>query len=169
MGDFCLIAEVDLSRGCETHNHEEKAMKRIVIPLLALTLFGMSVVTAAEAAKKAPKVLEYAFIVTDTENGRSNVVGTIRLQSVAKNKTLVRVQAVGLSANGSYMLTWSPSDNCAVDAVNDAARTFLHFTVRGSGRIDVSERVNVAIGQIGSIGLHADTPGGVLVACAKTR
>jgi len=138
-------------------------MKKLIVPMLALSLFGLTAFHApAQAA--SPKSVTYTFTVMDTEGGRSNAAGDVVLQPLPNGKTLVRIQAKGLQANSQYFLTWSTSTGCALETDN-TAKTFNHFTAKSNGNLNFTARLETDLSAIGSIGIRTET-GQVLVACA---
>ena len=136
-------------------------MKKLILPLLALSLFGLNAVTAHAAS---PKSVTYTFTVMDTEGGRSNASGSVVLQPLPNGKTLMRIEAKGLQANSQYFLTWSTSTGCALETDN-SAKTFNHFTAKSNGSIHYTTRLETDLSAIGSVGIRTET-GQVLVACA---
>ena len=137
-------------------NTKEGLMKGLIVTLLALTWIGAATTTA-----KAAKPSEFTFTVVSNEGGRSNAVGSVRLQSVGNGKTQVHVAVKGLQAGGTYTLTWSGSTDCTT-----GAQSIDQFTVKGNGVLNVTKLVGADSASIGSIGL---TSSGTLVACAATH
>lgn len=135
-------------------------MKKVILSLLVLSLFGLNAVTANAAS---PKATTYTFTVTDTEGGRSNATGTVVLQPLPNGKTLVRIQAKGLQESGQYFLTWSTATGCQLETDN-TAKSFEHFTAR-NGNVHITTRLETDMTSIGSIGIRTES-GQVLVACA---
>lgn len=136
-------------------------MKKLILPLLVLSLFGLNTMTAQAAS---PKSTTYTFTVTDTEGGRSNATGTVVLQPLPNGKTLLRIQAKGLQASSQYFLTWSTSTGCTLETDN-TAKTFNHFTAKSNGSLNFVTRLDTDMTAIGSVGIRTET-GQVLVACA---
>jgi hypothetical protein len=136
-------------------------MKKVILSMLLLSLFGWNTVTARAAS---PTSVTYTFTVMDTEGGRSNTNGTVVLQPLPNGKTIVRIQAKGLHAGSQYFLTWSTATSCALETDN-SAKTFEHFTARSNGSLNHTERVDADLTAIGSVGIRTET-GQVLVACA---
>jgi len=135
-------------------------MKKFILPFLVLALFGMNAVTAHAATK----AVTLTFTTMDNEGGKSTAAGTVQLQPLPNGKTLLKFKVNGLQAGGQYFLTWSGSTACALETDN-AAKSFNHFTAKTNGSLNHTERVEVDITAIGSIGIRTET-GQVLVACA---
>ena len=137
-------------------------MKKFILPLLVLSLFGLNTVAAHAAS---PKSVTYNFTVMDTEGGRSNTSGTVVLQPLPNGKTLVRIEAKGLQSGGQYFMTWSTSTGCALETDN-ASKTFNHFTAKSNGSLHFTTRLDTDLSAIGSLGIRTES-GQVLVACAS--
>ena len=132
-------------------------MKGLIVAVLAIALVGVAPLTASAA-----KPQTYTFTLMSNEDGRSNVTGTVRLQT-AGGKTLIHVSAKGLRADATYVLTYSTSNDCATGAV-----TLTDYTTKGNGNLIVTTNTTADLSSIGSIGIRADTETGTLVACATT-
>ena len=135
-------------------------MKTILVAVLALVLVGVMTPSANAAKEKQT----YTFTVINTEGGKSNVSGTVRVQAVGKDKTQFHFSLTGLQASTNYKLTWSTSTDCSGDASN----VITSFTTRGNGSITVTKNVTVDMTTVSSIGLRSDTPEQTLVGCAST-
>lgn len=138
-------------------------MKKLLLPLLVLSLFAL---TSTPAQTAPPNSVTYTFTTMDTEGGRSNATGTVVLQPLPNGKTLVRIQARGLQSGGEYFLTWSTGTSCALETDN-AAKTFEHFKAHPNGNLNVTARLETDLTSIGSLGIRTET-GQVLVACAAS-
>jgi hypothetical protein len=136
-------------------------MKKLILPMLALSLFGLNAMTAHAAP---PNSVTYTFSLMDTEGGRSNASGTVVLQPLPNGKTILHIQAKGLTPGSQYFLTWSTATGCALETDN-AAKTFDHFTAKSNGSLNHTERIDADVTAIGSVGIRTET-GQVLVACA---
>jgi hypothetical protein len=132
-------------------------MKGLIVAILAIALVGVAPLTASAA-----KPQTYTFTLMSNEDGRSNVTGTVRLQT-AGGKTMIHVSAKGLRADATYVLTYSTSGDCATGAV-----TLTNYTTKGNGNLIVTTNTTADLSSIGSIGIRADTDTGTLVACATT-
>lgn len=139
-------------------------MKKLILPLLVLSLFGLNAVPTQAAS---PNAVTYTFSVMDTEGGKSNTSGTVVLQPLPNGKTLVRIHAKGLQAGGQYFITWSTGTGCTLETDN-AAKTFEHFTARSNGNLNFTTRLETDLSAIGSIGIRTES-GQVLVACAAAQ
>lgn len=138
-------------------------MKKLILSMLVLSLFGLNALSAPAHAAN-PKAVTYTFTVMDTEGGRSNAAGDVVLQPLPNGKTLVRIQVKGLQANSQYFLTWSTSTGCALET-DTSAKTFNHFTAKSNGNLNFTTRLETDLSAIGSIGIRTET-GQTLVACA---
>lgn len=136
-------------------------MKKLILPLLVLSLFGLNAVTAHAAS---PKSVTYTFTVMDTEGGKSNASGTVVLQPLPNGKTILHLQAKGLQPESQYFLTWSTATGCALETDN-TAKTFNHFSAKSNGNLNYTTRLDTDLSAIGSVGIRTET-GQVLVACA---
>lgn len=136
-------------------------MKKLILPMLVLSLFGLNAVAAHAAS---PKSVTYTFSVMDTEGGKSSASGTVVLQPLPNGKTIMHIQAKGLQAGSQYFLTWSTSTGCALETDN-SAKTFNHFTAKTNGSLNFTTRLETDLTAIGSVGIRTET-GQVLVACA---
>jgi len=139
-------------------------MKKLIIPVLVLSLFGLAGLTAVPANAAKPETATFTFTVMDTEGGRSNASGEATLRALPNGKTMVRIQVKGLQSGGQYFLTWSTATGCQLETDN-AAKTFEHFTAKTNGNLNVNTRLETDLSSIGSIGIRTET-GQVLVACA---
>ena len=140
---------------------KEKAMKKLLLPLLVLSLFGLNAV-AAHAAK--PETVTYNFTVVDNEGGRSNPTGDAVLRALPNGKTQVKIQVKGLQPGGQYFVTWSTATGCQLESDNPT-KTLEHFTANTNGNLNLNRMVESDLSSIGSIGIRVET-GNVLVACA---
>jgi len=131
-------------------------MRGLIVTLLALTLIGAATTTA-----KAAKPSEFTFTVVSNEGGKSNAVGTVRMQSVGNGKTQLHLAVKGLQPGGTYTLTWSGSTDCTT-----GEQTIDQFTVKGNGILNATKLIGTDSASIASIGLTAS---GTLVACAATH
>jgi hypothetical protein len=136
-------------------------MKKLILPLLVLSLFGLNAVTAHAAS---PKSTTFTFTVMDTEGGKSNASGTAVFQPLPNGKTIVHVRVQGLQSGSQYFLTWSTSTGCTLETDN-TAKTFNHFTAKSNGSLNYTTRLDTDLSAIGSLGIRTET-GQVLVACA---
>jgi hypothetical protein len=139
-------------------------MKKVILPLLALSLVGLFGLNAVAVHAASPKATTYTFTVMDTEGGKSNASGEVFLQGLPNGKTLVRIHAKGLQAGGQYFLTWSTATGCQLETDN-TAKTFNHFTVKSNGSLNYTTRLETDPSAIGSIGIRTEA-GQTLVACA---
>lgn len=139
-------------------------MKKVILPILVLSLVGLFGMNAVLAHAASPKATTYTFTAMDTEGGKSNASGEVVLQALPNGKTLVRIRATGLQAGGQYFLTWSSATGCQLETDN-TAKTFNHFTAKSNGNLNFTTRLETDPTAIGSIGIRTEA-GQTLVACA---